>query len=373
MINNNEIEWLTSFLVRPTNTMIGVLKQLFIAYLKDTHTFYTNEHTQIDPQKRWVWIRLKEDWAKRETLTAHVDTVSDYAAAPTLEEILIEGDILKLSTTAAPEVKCLGGDDRAGVAMLWSVVKELHKSGAKVNFNLFFPLGEERGTQGTREFLKTWKTAFKTTYMLGFDRRNDDVVAYNFGGEEFISEIERVFNKKRGYGSCSDISVFQTELKIPSVNVSVGFKDEHTRNESIDAAIWVKTRDNLLALMRDPYSRQYLAEQEWEDKTYPVYSGNSKWHWDDEDDYLGTKKETTKPTKKELEDEYELGYNDGWEEALKEVAKFPGNYLKDSSVLVAMAKLIVMYTQEQTEKEKPNDTETTRTKRSWFTFKRKGN
>lgn len=374
--NKHAVSWLTEFLSEPTASMDTLIEQLYTKYLKDTHVLHTNKNSQTDQKKWWIWIKLKENWTEKETFTAHVDTVSDYSAAPLESEIIYENGILKLSQDAHPNVRCLGGDDRAGVAMLWKVVEKITRDGMKANFNLFFPYGEETGTQGTREFLKLWKTEFKTPYMLGFDRRGDDVVAYNNRNEDFVTEVAAAFEKKVGYGSCSDISVFQDELKILSVNVSVGFKNEHQRSETLDVSIWAKTTWKLLALLKDAYTREWLGEQKWVERTYTYQQQTPTWSWNGFDETENSFPEKDPEEEKEkLEAEYENGYNDGWEEALKEVSKFPKDYLKESATLIALSKLVAAQLKEALDKDKAKEKEdeqkAIRTKRTWTFIKRK--
>lgn len=349
-----EIEqWLVKFLTVPTNKMVEeLLRPLFNQYLRKTHEFLTNTKFEKNPQKHWVWIRTKENWTEHETLVAHIDTVSDYDTAPSANDLLIltPGNTLVLDEKADAKIKCLGADDRAGVAMIWQLVKSIVSKQEKVDFNLFFPSGEEVGTQGTREFLRIYKETFKTPYMLEFDRRGNDIVGYDNGNISFMDDLEQAFDKATATGTFSDIAVFQRELKILSANISVGYKHEHTRSEELNLDTWYATFEKLKELIADYDARDVLKAYVWKDKptrTYP-YGQKSYGYGDDDWGLDLPKKEFTKEEKEEAEDE---AWNKGWDLAMETVEKNPDKYFEKSRVLVFMVNAIARKINEQTSTE----------------------
>lgn len=364
-----ESSWLKKFLTVPTNNIIEeLLLPLYKQYLSKTHEFRTNKEIENGVAKQWVWIKLKENYTTKETLVAHIDTVSHYAVAPKYEEILLNMStgVMSLSDKAPAGIACLGGDDRAGMALIWGLVRDIVKNKGKVDFNLFFPSGEETGLQGTKAFLDVYGISFKTPYMLEFDRKGNDIVDYSNTNAEFTKTLEIELEKTKGWGSCSDISEFQRKLKIISANISVGYMNQHTRNETIDVITWNETKEKMLALIMNEEVREDLRSMKWIDKA----PANDNWDLDTSayPDPIGS-----------VLDEYETGYDDGYEQAMKDVAKEPDKYIQQSKALIFIVNAITKKVSDEMKAEftKMNEDfmETAQTaifesrKRKWWTKK----
>ena len=154
---------------------------------------------------------------------------------------VIEGDKIKTDGTTT-----LGGDDKAGITIMIKMIE------AKVPGLYYFFRGEEgvtspTGTWGSKQALKTNKSLFeKYDKCVAFDRRGKDSIItqqmYSFCcSDEFAGELVDAFEKEGldyvedPTGMWCDSGVFM-DLIPECTNISVGYKDEHTFNETQDIA-----------------------------------------------------------------------------------------------------------------------------------------
>ena len=149
-------------------------------------------------------------------LVAHMDTV--FQAPP--KEIFFDS---RLNMMTSPQG--LGADDRAGVFAILQIVR----SGLRPH--IIFTTDEEMGGLGAYE-LTSIDCPFKDLrYIIELDRRGaDDCVFYNHDGKDFIDYVEH-FGFTYSWGSFSDISILCPAWGVAGVNLSVGYRDEHTKGE----------------------------------------------------------------------------------------------------------------------------------------------
>lgn len=167
-------------------------------------------------------------------LSAHMDT---YERIKADREIIENGHILRSSKGI------LGADDRAGIAIIMEVISRVHKTNFNGTLKFALTVEEEIGLQGSvemdREFIKDVDAA------IVLDRKGTrDIVTSFFGMVPYCkAEFGQLFTKaghlagmhdwKVTYGGSSDARVF-AEKGIPSVNLSVGYGNEHTDQEFVD-------------------------------------------------------------------------------------------------------------------------------------------
>ena len=136
----------------------------------------------------------------------------------------------------------IGGDDRCGVFMIATLVKE-HKC------SVLLCEDEEKGGIGARKFTNAkhlvigednvkveekYIDNLGVNYMIEFDRRgNKDAVFYSCDNKDFIDFVEDVTCFKYANGSFSDISVLMPAAKISGVNLSCGYYNAHTVTEYV--------------------------------------------------------------------------------------------------------------------------------------------
>lgn len=233
----------------PTTDRIGAVAIKWLKNLNKTHTtVVSNKNGETETKAIWI-KRTDIDPGKIPTLVAHLDTVSDYDIAPRKKDIKIKDNILSLKLNAPEGISCLGGDDRAGLALIVETVKVLQQAKRKINFNILLTFGEERGCVGTKAFIENIKDKFNASFMLEFDRRGHDYVQYNCKSEPFLKQIGNIYNRDKGYGSVSDIKHFQNEYNINSANIGIGFHNEHTRSETWDFDEWFQTVQSTIDLV----------------------------------------------------------------------------------------------------------------------------
>ena len=119
----------------------------------------------------------------------------------------------------------LGADDRAGVYALLSLSKQ-HKP------YLLFTDEEESGGGGAHNFLDIYPKAFADIKMIiQLDRRGiKDSVYYDNDSDDFQAYIDS-FGFATEMGTFSDISIICPEWEVNGVNLSVGYFNEHRKEE----------------------------------------------------------------------------------------------------------------------------------------------
>lgn len=149
-------------------------------------------------------------------LVAHMDTVF---SQPACEVYYDRVKNVMWSPTG------MGADDRAGVFSILQIIK----SGLRPH--IIFTTDEEIGCVGAG-VLADLPCPFKDLrYIIQLDRRNsNDCVFYGCNNEEFEKYIES-FGFVTAFGSFSDICELCPSWEVAGVNLSVGYRDEHTTSE----------------------------------------------------------------------------------------------------------------------------------------------
>lgn len=121
----------------------------------------------------------------------------------------------------------IGGDDRAGVYMIFEILKLF-------NCSVLFCEDEEVGGIGAGKFAKSeLASELHFNYIIEFDRANaNDAVFYSCANDEFEKFITRDFYKTN-YGTYSDICDVAPALGCAAVNLSCGYYKAHTKDEYV--------------------------------------------------------------------------------------------------------------------------------------------
>lgn len=144
--------------------------------------------------------------------------------------------------------KGIGADDRAGCAALWAMRDMGH--------SLLIVNGEEHGCLGSSFLMSNEEMAAKVQdhqFVVQFDRNGrEDLVFYNVGTKKFAQYCE---NSMPGFKYVhspyfSDIGVLCE--KICGVNVSIGYKNEHTPNEILNLRVWLNTVTRAMSWLSTP-------------------------------------------------------------------------------------------------------------------------
>jgi hypothetical protein len=196
---------------------------------------------------------------------AHVDTLRK------VDNITISrnGNIIRAKNSI------LGADDRAGVFALvklqeWCALKAIEQP------NLLFTDGEESGGWGMLDFLETKESVdFKHIRLaVAFDRQGaNEYVTYNALHDKVRKYIES-FGFVPAHGTFSDITLFTDDTEIPSVNLSVGYYNQHSKSEELHFDELCLTIERAKLMIKQPIGKFYRSKQE-------KWKGNN-WAWRDD-------------------------------------------------------------------------------------------
>lgn len=140
----------------------------------------------------------------------------------------------------------LGADDRAGI---WLII-QIIRSGLRPH--IILTTDEETGCIGATMLAHDYpESPFKDLrYLIQLDRQGQcDCVFYECDNEEFEKYIED-FGFITALGSFSDISVICPEWEIAGVNLSVGYKHEHTKSEVLFVQPMLSTLDKVKKMLK---------------------------------------------------------------------------------------------------------------------------
>lgn len=148
-------------------------------------------------------------------LVAHLDTV--FKSPSKKENVLWD----KEKGVIINPVDGAGFDDRAGVFAILQILS------AGLRPHIVFTCNEE--TTGAGAIFVSKNNIFKDIrYVIELDRQGiNDCVFYNCCNQNFIKYITD-FGFVEAFGTFSDISIICPEWKIAGVNLSIGYKDEHS-------------------------------------------------------------------------------------------------------------------------------------------------
>ena len=173
-------------------------------------------------------------------LVAHTDTVFARPLKPS--ELGCTGSLLYSKSDKFG----LGADDRAGISACLALWRELD------NVAVILCPNEETGCNGSRalsiEHIDSVMPSELMQFCIQFDRRGArDIVAYDVADElvGYIAEYMPTYSQARG--SFSDICELCPTLGVQGVNLSIGYDNEHTPNETLDILDYSRTVD----LVRD--------------------------------------------------------------------------------------------------------------------------
>jgi hypothetical protein len=163
-------------------------------------------------------------------LSAHMDSVRNIVKG---RKIIEKDGVL----TASKGV--LGADDRAGIAIIMSVLRNIEKIDFSGNIKIAFTVSEEIGCVGSSAMDANWYKDVNLAVVV--DRRgNRDIVTgcgspWNFCSEavgKFLEDCSGLqgMDWKAVGGGVSDAMTFSSN-GVHSVNLSAGYRNEHTEKE----------------------------------------------------------------------------------------------------------------------------------------------
>ena len=232
-------------------------------------------------------------------LVAHYDTV--LAKPPTS---------IRISNGWLSAKKGLGADDRAGVYAILEIIRKHH-------CYVLFTGGEEKGCIGAEAFTKSGIKP-DVNYIIELDRKGDNDAVYYDGANDKFEDFITSHGWKTAYGSFTDICTLAPYIGVAAVNLSIGYYDQHTPNETLDTNAMNKIIGRVPALFE---GERY----EWgEDKFSRYYGGYYGGKYDDYYDYAlyGSKAER----KASFDEAYDMGFTDGYDAAVEDMLNEPAHF-----------------------------------------------
>ena len=209
-------------------------------------------------------------------LVAHMDTVGK--APP--KEVFYDRE---QNVMWSPQL--LGADDRAGVFCILKILE----SGLRPH--VIFTTDEEIGCKGAIQLSLNPCPFEKLQYIIQLDRRgSNDCVFYECDNEEFEKYVES-FGFITAYGTFTDITELCPSWGMAGVNLSVGYRDEHTVSEVLFVSQMLATIEKvkkMLSVEDVPYFKYIPAFN------YYKYLDNYDWGYYGSSVDLGPTEEDTK-------------------------------------------------------------------------------
>lgn len=207
-------------------------------------------------------------------LTAHMDTV--FSAPPTD----IYHDPVQ-HVIWSPQG--LGADDRAGVFAILKILNEGYKP------HILFTTDEEIGGVGASVAARIMpQCLLDLKYIIELDRQGDyDCVFYSCANAKFREFIEG-YGFVTNDGSFSDISIICPQWKVAGVNLSVGYKNEHQKIETLHTIGLHSTIKAVMKMLDEANEADYF-EYIPDPDEYHFWSRYGCYAWGyptDEDDYF---------------------------------------------------------------------------------------
>ena len=160
-----------------------------------------------------------------------------------------------------------GFDDKAGIAAMIEIINRGYRP------HIILTTNEECGGLGAT-IASAKKCPFKgLKYMIQLDRRGqNDCIFYDCDNKEFTEYIE-TFGFKENWGTFSDISVLCPAWKIAGVNLSIGYENEHTKQEMLRLAWYKATIERVIVMLQSepPQTFKYIEGDTWK-RYYDFYS-----------------------------------------------------------------------------------------------------
>lgn len=216
-------------------------------------------------------------------LNAHMDTVSTVKSNKTVRE---QSGVFTAHCKGKRTV--LGADDRAGIAIVLSIIENIPNN-FEGTVKISFTREEEIGVIGASNMVEDFYR--DVDLSLTFDRRgNNDIVVGTMGFPfcsnsvgytlENISKLNG-FDYKCVEGGVSDAYEFSSK-NVNSVNLSVGYEGEHTDGEFLVYKDMCIARDLGLSILKDIslYDYENFGDVPLENNWVTNYTSNSNYYYD---------------------------------------------------------------------------------------------
>ena len=173
----------------------------------------------------------------------------------------------------------LGADDRAGVFAIVKIIKMGYRP------HIIFTTDEEIGGVGAEQITKDMEFPFEDMkYIIQLDRRGtNDCVFYDCDNPAFTEYVES-FGFTEAWGSFSDISFICPHWMVAGVNLSIGYKDEHSFGETLHVSPMLATIDKVVQMLKDADKCEHFYYVPAKYSYSAAYGWNSAWTYPTEAD-----------------------------------------------------------------------------------------
>lgn len=205
-------------------------------------------------------------------LVAHADTV--FTVRP--DEIYYDKEA---NVMWSPEG--LGADDRAGIFAIIQILNSRYRPHVIITTN------EESGCIGSTMLVKHYKQKpfDELKFLIQLDRRGTkDSVYYDCANNDFETFIND-FGFETAWGTLSDISVLAPFWGVAAVNLSVGYKDEHSYEERLFVSALWDTIEKVKNILAHVEQNEVPVYEYIEDPTARYYRKYYSAGWKDYEDY----------------------------------------------------------------------------------------
>lgn len=172
----------------------------------------------------------------------------------------------------------MGADDRAGVFGIIKIIKAGYRP------HIIFTTDEEIGCVGANELSYLPCPFEDLKYIIQLDRRgSNDCVFYDCDNKEFEEYVEK-FGFVTAYGSFTDICELCPSWGVAGVNLSIGYRDEHTTSEILFVGQMLDTIEKV---------KKMLSEKNIPEFKFVPSVGYYRWNYypgyweDDYEEYYG--------------------------------------------------------------------------------------
>lgn len=214
-------------------------------------------------------------------LSAHMDTV---------KAVVAEREVKESNGILTSSVGALGADDRAGIAIILTVLRNIQKlSSFNGNIKIAFSREEEAGCIGADKIDKDWYSDVDLAIVVDRKGNRDIVVgcgmafcsdSVGFFMEDVAKLIEQDWSCVEG--GISDAMSF-AQNNINSINLSAGYMNEHTDREFVciaDMKDTIRLIMQVFAVVNEFYTTfdEVPYENRWVKAWYDSKSRNNKYY-----------------------------------------------------------------------------------------------
>lgn len=140
-----------------------------------------------------------------------------------------------------------GFDDKAGIFSIFKILEDGYLP------HVIFTTDEEIGSVGANKLVDDIKEPpfGDLKYLIELDRANDyDCVFYDCNNQKFIEYVES-FGFVKAFGTSSDVKHIASAWNVAGVNLSIGYKYQHTQDEILDINSMFKTISKVKWMLSD--------------------------------------------------------------------------------------------------------------------------